>query len=52
MESARINPKNPQGDYLLRPTCERVHNVIGCVVVIVVIVVIVARSNGKHVMRA
>ena len=20
MESARINPKNPQGDYLLRPT--------------------------------
>ena len=20
MESARVNPKNPQGDYLLRPT--------------------------------
>ena len=25
MESARINPKNPQGDYLLRPTCACFH---------------------------
>ena len=26
MESARINPKNPQGDNLLRPTCKSHHD--------------------------
>ena len=27
MESARINPKNPQGDYLLRPTYDLLNQI-------------------------